>query len=270
MSIVSIELRVNGCSFHGGSADAPDPAHGNHVRAGLQRQAHAQTAVDLVAGHRGVGQVREMVLLATEIDQQHAAAVHGELGLVGQLETAHGAEVRAKELGVDDVLAVERQGHPGQPAAEGADRHAVDLRVLRAVLPDDEGLVAGHDGRVAHRQRAQLPGRVQVALEQHRRGAQQIGDVVEAVAGFVRRQERHRIDVEIEQVLDGVGVLDPVQPVHHGPARRWAAPRRRDRAPIPSSRRSLRVVASSGRGMPAGGIMPTRTLRTIFSRRSPC
>ena len=156
-----------------------------------------------------------MVLLAAEIDQQHTAPVHGELGLVGQLEAAHRPEVRAKELGVDDVFAVERQRQPGETAAEGADRHAVDLRVLRAVLANDEGLVAGNGRRVAHRQRAQLSGRVQVALEEHRRGAEQIGDVVEAVARFVRRQQRHGIDLEVEQVLDRVGVLRPVHPVHH-------------------------------------------------------
>jgi hypothetical protein len=199
--------------------DATDPAHGDHVRPRLQRHAHAQATVDFVAGDGGVGEVRLVILLAAEIDQQHAAAVDGELGLVGELEAAHRAEVGAKELGADDVFAVERQRHPGQTAAEGADRHAIDLRVLRPVLPDDERLVAGNDRRIAHRQRAQPAGGVEITLEEQGRRAQQVGDVVEPVAGLVGRQERHWIDLEIEQVANGVGVLDAVEPVHHRPPR---------------------------------------------------
>ena len=125
----------------------------------------------------------------------------------------------AEQLGVDDVLAVERQRHPGHAAAEGTNGHALDVAVLGAVLPDHEGLAARHGGRVADGQGADLAGGVQVALEQQRRHAQQVGDVVEAVARFVGRQQRDRIDLEVQQILDGVGVLHAVQAVDHRPAR---------------------------------------------------
>jgi hypothetical protein len=56
-------------------------------------------------------------------------------------------------------------------------------------------------------------------LHQRRRHAQHIGDVVEAVARIVARQHRGRVDGEIEQIANRVGVLGPVETMEDGRAR---------------------------------------------------
>ena len=111
-------------------------------------------------------------------------------------------------------------------AAARAEGHAVETLVLRGVARRQiRGLgrrlpVADGHARDARRRR-------RVGLEQRRRDRQRPGDVVEAVRGVVRRQQRGDVDPQVEQIANGVGVLRPVQPVQdHRPgldSRRRAA-----------------------------------------------
>ena len=77
----------------------------------------------------------------------------------------------------------------------------------------------GAQRRVADGLAADLRGGQQVALEQPRRDGEDVADVVEAVARLVGRQEGLGVDVEGQDVADGVGVLGPVQPLHGRPSR---------------------------------------------------
>ena len=104
-----------------------------------------------------------------------------------------------------------------------------------------------------------LRAAAEVLLEQRRRDAQHAGDVVEAVALVVGGQQVGDVDLEIEQVADGVAVLGAVQAVD----RLVARVRRRLRAwrssVCSSATTNAFSVGSSGRGMPCGGIMPPRS-----------
>ena len=75
------------------------------------------------------------------------------------------------------------------------------------------------DRGVADSEAADAPGRRQVALHQRRREREGAREVVEPVAGVVGGQQRLGIDVEGQEVADGVGVLGPVQAVRRHPAR---------------------------------------------------
>ena len=86
----------------------------------------------------------------------------------------------------------------------------------------------GHGRRVgiADGERRDLCRRRQILLEQRRRHAQHVRDVVEAVALVVGRQELGRVDLERQQIAHGVAVLGAVQAVD----RRLAGLGRRQRA----------------------------------------
>ena len=98
-------------------------------------------------------------------------------------------------------------------AADRAERHALDVLILRQVLPHREGLGDCGLMHVPDRKRAHGLGRGEVALEERRRHAERIRDVIEAVGRVVRRQERRDIDIERQQIANGVGVLRAVEPM---------------------------------------------------------
>ena len=102
------------------------------------------------------------------------------------------------------------------------------------------------------------------------RHAEHVGDVVEAGRRIVRRQQRADVDVEREQVANGVGVLGAVEPMQRRRARDRDAARQRDRAALRAPRVNVSRAAGAGFGAPSGGIMPVRSLRTTFSHTSAC
>ena len=77
--------------------------------------------------------------------------------------------------------------------------------------------------------------------------------VIEALVRFVRQQQRFGVDLETEQIANGVGVFGAVQPMHaHAPGLGFLAA-------AGSSAVDNQVImpldaSRSGRGRPAGGI----------------
>ena len=125
----------------------------------------------------------------------------------------------ALEPNREDVLPVERErvAH-GQPAVRG-ERHVL---IAPDVAPLVADLVDLHDRPVvgtADRGAADLRGGGDVARHQGRRDRQHVGVVVEAEAGHVARQQRLAVGLQGQQILDGVDVLQPVQPPRRHPAR---------------------------------------------------
>ena len=123
---------------------------------------------------------------------------------------------------------------------------------------------------IAERVAADLGRRTQIPFEHRRRERLHVGDVVEAVADGVGRQQRRRRRRRCRAV--------PRSPrAYSARLRRWNG--RRPGFGRSAAARSIRVsiddanavsVASSGRFAPAGGIMPARSLRIIFSATSGC
>ena len=74
-------------------------------------------------------------------------------------------------------------------------------------------------GGIADRQPADPAGGQQVSLEQPGGERQRIRDVVEAEGLIVGRQQRPGVNLHRQQIADGIGVLDPIQPMQGRPSR---------------------------------------------------
>ncbi len=90
------------------------------------------------------------------------------------------------------------------------------MLILRKIGPDAIGGGGGRYAQVSDRQPADVPGSGQITLHQGGRHAQYVGDVIEAAALVVGRQELGCVDFQAEQIANGVGVLGPVEAVHGG------------------------------------------------------
>ena len=169
--------------------------------------------------------------------------------------------------GLIDVFAVDGEVVAKRDPAARPDRQAGHVIVLREIAADAERLERGRDLRAGDGEAADLPRRREIALHQRRRHAQHGRVVVEPVRLFVGRQQRRDVDVEIEQVANGVAVLGSIQPMHR---RRRSVGDASAALSIVVSRcaTSASSAACAGRGMPDGGIMPARTFRMTFSHTS--
>ena len=128
-------------------------------------------------------------------------------------------QIGLPEADVELVFGIEREDASDKQSAAGAERQPLDVRVLRSIRLHAVGL--GRDGNiahVAHGNRRDAPGGGEIPLHQHRRHRQHVGDVVESVARVIGGQERGHVDVEIEEVVDRVRVLGPVEPAQRRPA----------------------------------------------------
>ena len=161
----------------------------DHVRSSGHGDAHGQPRVERHDDVGGVLRRHLEVLVSADARQEYALAVDRDLDLVRLLEPADGAHVRVEQLHLDDVLAVERKVVLRHQAAAGAERQPFDVLDLRRVSFDAIDLGAGANRRVANGERADLRRRREVAFEERRRDAEQIGVVVEARGRIVRRQQ---------------------------------------------------------------------------------
>ena len=113
------------------------------------------------------------------------------------------------------VLAVGRELVLHDHPAAGAEGHAFDVIILIGVF---RHAVGGLDGGadVADRQAADFAGGGNVAFEQRRRNAQRARDVIEAARGIVGGQELARVDVDVQQIPNRVGVFGAVHAMQSG------------------------------------------------------
>ena len=216
-----------------GLREAPHERDAHHARAGPGREAHPQVGVGVehvlfpgritelvarVAGRR----LHVLRLLAAEDEGPHERAVEPDLELVARPHAAHVVHVVPVQPDRQVVLAVDGKEVANADPAPGAERHVVARPIVlhqENRHPVDVG--AGPERRLPHREPGDFASRREIALHQGRRDRQDVGHVVEAVlVDVVRRQERRHVDVERQQIPDGVGVLGAVQAV-----KRLRAPR---------------------------------------------
>ena len=131
----------------------------------------------------------------------------------GHLEVVRLDAQRPVRQDLEDVLRVLGEVVVDHHSAAGAERQPLHAAVLAQVGGDAEGLGRRRRHRRRHRESADLARRRQVALHQRRRDAEDAGDVVEAVARVVGRQQLADVDVERQQIAHRVAVLRPAQAV---------------------------------------------------------
>ena len=120
--------------------------------------------------------------------------------------------------------------------------------------------------RIAHRQAADLGRGIEIALHDHRRNIQQVGDVIEAAARVVGRQQQrviHLLRQIVERRADR-GSRSCIRCASAGAdweGRRDSAwLRLRGRVPSRDRKRPSRMSPRPGRGIPTGGIVFARKL----------
>ena len=84
---------------------------------------------------------------------------------------------------------------------------------LRALVGIGVGLAAGARVGLADRLHGHRSGRGDVLIEECGRRLQHVGDVVEAIALSIRREQLGRIQLQPEQVINGIRVFFSIQPV---------------------------------------------------------
>jgi len=144
--------------------------------------------------------------------QRRARAVDRHFNLLaarGAAEEVAGGPAVQQHL--EDVFAVGREVVHDRDAAAGPDGCAVDAAHLRRGAGDVINLRARRRVAVADRQAADLARRPQVAFHQRRGERLLVGNIVEAVADRVWRQERVDVHLDRQQVLHGAGVFRAIQ-----------------------------------------------------------
>ncbi len=160
--------------------------------------------------------------------ERHALAVDRQIDLLVAAEDA--AEElpgrRAVQHDAERVFAVGRERVIHRDAAARAPRRAVDMTRLRLGARHFVGRFGRRRGTIADREVRDFRRGAQITLEERRRELLRVGDVIEACADCVWRQERVHVHVEAEDVVDGALVLDPREPLEHPVARRGMQRRR--------------------------------------------
>ena len=194
----------------GGEVNTHEARAGGHRR--LESHALQDQPVALVAAHARRA-------LHDAGPDPFAVDAHVELvRLAGHsFETAGDAALLRAASGTRNSPSAGEVVAEGGAAARSERQRVADARALIAVGRDEEGLRRGHPPRPAERRLRDPCGGAQVALGECRRQGQRIGVVVEAVRRVVGGQQR-RIDVDREQVADGIAVLRAVQAMQGGPA----------------------------------------------------
>ena len=241
-----------------GRTALPGERHGHRMRAGLYRQAHEQLLVELLRCLQATAPVDA----ADDVGRPHREApdepsvqphvdpvlvLHVGRPITEPLQpTRHDGPL---QLDADAVLGVDRKGVAHADAAARAERQ---LLAHPVVLAEVARCVVDHLSRadvgVANRQAAYSLGGRQVALQQRLRNREHVADVVEAVARVVGRQQRSAVDVEGQEIADGVGVLGAIQAMH----------RRRPPGIHPLGRRCVQVLREPGGEPGVGGFIRPR------------
>jgi hypothetical protein len=146
-------------------------------------------------------------------------AEHGQLLAIerddGRLTRADVAQTEetARPADADLVLGIEREDVVRQNAAARAERHPLEMTVLRHPAGRRIRRLLRADRRVADGDPADSRSGGDVALHQCRRDAECARDVVESRARVVGRQHRRHLDREMQQIANGVGILGAIEPV---------------------------------------------------------
>ena len=208
------------CARRGLEPDAhrrPAAAAEERFRAGLT------TATDRAGGTRTAAAIAAVGWLvattALPVDQRQFLTVEQHR----QPFARHRAKPGRRHVVAEDgrhrqrVLAVGREDVRHEHAAARAERHALDVVVLRCVFAraiDHQRRLFG----ITHREAADLLRCGDVRLDERGRQAERPGDVVKPRRRIVRGQVLPGIDLEVQQVADNVRVFGAVEAMQ---TRRW-------------------------------------------------
>ena len=140
----------------------------------------------------------------------HLPAIHENHDLVRLAQALDLFVAVARQANLNLILTIAREGVVQQRAAARAGRQTFDVLLLREIGAKTERIAARLAKRCAHREPADFLGGRDVAVQQGRREFTH-RHVVEAVTRVVLRQQRRGVDIEREQIANGILVFGAIQ-----------------------------------------------------------
>ena len=153
-----------------------------------------------------------LIGITAQVDLKDLAAVDQHHQRVVELHALDPQRMR-HVTDVELVFAIGREDMIDHHAATRTQRQTLNVGQVFAALVVDVGRAHRACRRVAHGQHSDVARRGQILIEKRRRHLQHFGDVVEAVAVVVLRQQRSRVQVQVEQIAHGIGVFAAVEAV---------------------------------------------------------
>ncbi len=180
-------------------------SHHDRVRAGSSLEFDVERAVfaDPI-----LVPIEQLDSLAVEQEFQFLAGDLAERVGVAHVAFADGSDLYG-------VLAIGGELMLHDHAAAGTEGHAFNVIVLRGILGDVIRRL-GSGGYIADRKTADFTGSGGVPLQQGGRERQGTGDIVKAARRIVRRQILAGIDIDGQQIANGVLIFGAVQAVQTG------------------------------------------------------
>ena len=140
----------------------------------------------------------------------HLPAIHENHDLVRLAQALDLFVAVARQANLNLILAITRESVVDERTAARAGRQTFNLLFLREVRAKAKRIAAGLAKRCAHREAADFLGGRDVAVQQGRREFTH-RHVVKAMTRVVLRQERRGVDIEREQIANGILVFGAIQ-----------------------------------------------------------
>ncbi len=160
-----------------------------------------------------------VVFVAAHGREEHAFAVDGDFEFMRVFEAGEVADDVLQQNDIEVVVCVQREVVFDADAAASAQRQTLDVAFLREIRRDVNHGAERARIHVTDGERRDFARGDQVLIEEGRRYTQRVGDVIEAVAFVIGRKIVGGIDLDPEQIANGVGVFVAIQ------AMQWCAAR---------------------------------------------
>src|SRR6187431_427833 len=132
---------------------------------------------------------------------------------MGPLEPFHISEDVTQQHDIDLVFGIQRKVVLDQQSATCAQRQAFNVPVLSAVRRSSIDLRNRNERRIPDGHSADLASRGEILLEQRWGDLQYVRDVVEAVAFVIGRQQLFDVNLNVEEIANGIAVFRAVEAV---------------------------------------------------------
>jgi len=106
-------------------------------------EAHAQPAVDVVTGERGILQRGAEIIVAAELRQVYARAVHRDFELMRKLEPGDVSHNVTQELDAELVVRVQGEVVPDEHPSTCTERQPFDVIVMEMAEKDADVRISG-------------------------------------------------------------------------------------------------------------------------------
>ncbi len=176
-----------------------------------------ETAIDCGNGRRLLLIDILHVFVAADRVFEDFGAIDGQNHGVPKLHAAHISRSR-KAADIELIFAVGREQMLDDQSASRTQGQTLDVDTLIGASRRAVGVAGGLCGRTADGAAEHLACSRYVLIEKRRGDLQYAGDIIETFRFVVFGKERGRIDMQPEQVFDGIGVFGAIEAMQSHPS----------------------------------------------------